>query len=563
MKIGQKQPRRSGMSNLPWLAILLAIFVMGVALGDSGIYQTLKDAWKDTISSIDITTANDALPTLIVDMGFEAYENILDQRREALDIGVFISTESDFNPATIRLDNVEIPVRMRISQGPAIHLGEEDKWSFDVRTRNDQLLLGMQRFHLVDPADNNWFDELAFQRNLAHEGILSTQYYFVRLFFNGDDRGIYVVQEGFGSELTESQERPRGVIVEFDATRLWESIAKFGGNATAANDDPVTNLTAHDFQYFEVDAFRDATIARDELLSVQKERAIGLLRGLQSGELSAGEVFDTAQYGRFLALVDLWGATDGISLVNLRYYYNPQTDRLEPIGFNGNPLNSQSPDGGRLSLNATYNDPGLQTVYVQTARRVSRDDYLEQLQIDLNDELSALQQSLRIEVSHPLPWEALGQRQLQMQSSLNPVQQVFAYLGSPALAMSATIQIDVANVLNLPVEILGFDVGGATFLEADPEWVQNNPDDLLMLQNERVILRASVNGNSGALGYVRFHLPLTEIMKLDRELDTMREPGIQVATRILGLDQTELTVARPGYPVPLLDHTGETGDAND
>ena len=231
-------------------------------------------------------------------------------------------------------------------------------------------------FYLIDPADNNWLNEWAFSQALQREGILAARYHFVQLTFNGENKGIYAVQEGFGSELPLGQGRPEGVMVEYDARRLWQSIAYFDGNGAAALEDPVANLTASDFQFFEVDTFRDATIANDVALSAQKDNAIGLLRGLQNGELTAAQVFDVALYGRFLALTDLWGATQGTSLVNLRYYYHPGNGRLEPIGFNANALGVTD----RLSLAASYNDPALQTAYVQAAAHFSQPEYLAELE---------------------------------------------------------------------------------------------------------------------------------------------------------------------------------------
>ena len=74
-------------------------------------------------------------------------------------------------------------------------------------------------------------------------------------------------------------------------------------------------------------------LARDEVRSAERERAIGLLRTVQAGDAQPS-VFDVDLFGRFLAVVDLWGAIDALSLENLRYYYNPDTDLLEPIGFN-------------------------------------------------------------------------------------------------------------------------------------------------------------------------------------------------------------------------------------
>ena len=506
--------------------MLLLLFVLGVWLGQMGLVTWLAAEWEALGLRVGADTSH--LPTLIIDVPFANYNDILSQREEALAQAVFIGNDDDFMPATMELEGAVVPVRMRLLQGNAIHLGEGDKWNFEVRTRDDALLLDMQRFQLRDPADNNWLNEWAFLESLRREGLLAPRYHFVHVQFNGDSWGIYALQEGFGPELATSQARPDGVMAEFAAERLWQNMAYFQGNSEAAFADPVTNLTADNFQLFEVDTFRDATIADDPILSAQKDSAISLLRGLQAGDLRAAQVFDVAQYGRFLALVDLWGATEAVSLVNLRYYYRAADGRLEPIGFNGNPLQ----DDSRVSLTATYNDPDLQAAYVQAVQTVSQSDYLIQLEADLHEEWQRLATAVAPEITPTPPWPDLSQRQSLMRQSLNPIQPVFAIIGPPELSSQGIVQIDVANVLNLPVEILGFDIDGATFLEPNSDWIITGDGYTLpAFDGERV-------------RYSRFHLPLVAMQ--DPELNFQQEITIYVATRLLGQENATLTPARPG-----------------
>ncbi|MCP4424173.1 MAG: hypothetical protein GY803_06760 [Chloroflexi bacterium] len=551
MKIGRQKSKLIITPNRIWLGVLALVFGVGIALGERGISAAVRGYGEEVVARLRLANGRAELPTLTIDMPFANYNVLLDQRKEALNRGVFVAAESDFQTADIRLDDQTIPIRLRLRQGTAVHLGENDKWNFDIRTRNDQLLLGMSRFYLIDPADNNWLNEWAFMQTLQREDILAPRYQFVHLIFNGDDRGIYALQEGFGPELITAQGRTEGVIVEFDAARLWESIAYADGGATEADADPITNLTADDFKYFEVDTFRDAAVARDETLTAQKNTAIGLLRGLQNGELAAADVFDGERYGRFLALVDLWGAPQAASLVNLRYYYNPETNRLEPIGFNAAPVLDDSSQ--RISLDAAYNDPALQAAYVAAAQQFSQPEYLTALQADLDAAWQAQRQALNGAANFAAEsqslWEQLAQRQDLLRRSLHPLQSVFAYLGPPSLSMEAVIQVDVANVLNLPVEIIGFDIDGATFLEADRAWLQGEP---VLLDGEGIVLPGFGAGETAVLQFTRFHLPLTKIIEQDSELDFNHEITIGVATRILGLEQTHLTPARSGYPDPIV-----------
>lgn len=561
MKIGQQGPSRaSGPSSRTgrWSSALAIVFVAGVVIGTldwSDVLHDLSSVGARIAQFVNPPDVGD-VPTLVVDMSFTSYDEILSQRDSALLTGVYVPSDGDFVPATISVNGADrgdpIPVRMRLLAGPADNLGESEKWGFEVETRRNSQLLGMRRFALVDPAVNNWLNQWAFAQALEREGILAARYRFMHLILNGDDRGIYALQEGAAGELLVAQDRAVGAIIGFDTELLWESIAHFEGDASAAYADPVANLSATDLQYLEVEAFRSSADSPDADLRVQESRAVSLLRGLQAGELKASAVFDVERYGRFLALVDLWGATQATSLANLTYYLNPTSGQLEPIGASGDPLGTDQ----RLSLVATYLDPVLQATYAREAARVSQPEYLDELRAELEPEFRQLQQALGRQESAP-PWDALRDRQNQIRRSLDPVQPVFAYLGSPTLAMSATLRVYVGNVLNLPVEVIGFDIGGATFLPADGRWLADGSAGLVADEADGTVLRALDAAHAPVVRYAQFDLSLIEIHRLDSELDFMQEVEIRVATRVFGLSTDHYTVARQGHPDVLLFGTTE------
>jgi len=546
MKIGQQQRRQSSswlQKNLEWFAVLVIAFAVGLIIGSQEWRLAAGDLWSIPARIARSVSSSEELPTLAVDMNFTSYDDILDQREEALREGVFLASGRDFVTATVRLDNAVTPIRIRLLEGPADHLGDEEKWGFEVHTRQNQRLFDMQRFYLLDPSINNWLNQWVFVQALEDEGILAARYRFVQLVLNGDHRGIYALEEGFGAELPMSQGRSAGVIVGFDADLLWESIAHFHGEARTAYADPIANLSANDFQYFEVDVSHADD--EDSSLAGQRTQALNLLRALQTGELKASEVFDAEQYGRFLALVDLWGGIQNTSLVNLHYYYDASAARLEPIGFNSNALGAD----GRLSLTAAHDDPLIQAVYAQEALRLSQPAYLAQIRESLEPEFQRLQRTVDVEGGDiEPPWSKLQDRQRQIRHSLDPVQPIFAHLGSPDLSMSGTLRVNVGNVLNLPVEVIGFDIDGAIFLPADRQYLQNESDGLLISDAKGVVLRAFEVTPAPIVHYVHFDLPLAEIHRLDNELDFMQEPEIRVVTRIFGLEATRSTLAQEGSP---------------
>jgi hypothetical protein len=578
--------------NLGWIIALAMMFALGVATASDKVHDlwiTTSRRLRSRLASapqsfITSPTSTEGFPTLAINIDFASYTNLLEQRARALQRGIYIPAEQDYDYAEIWVQGTNVPVEIRMA-GPVEHLGDDDKWGFEILAEDDGHILGMHHCYLLDPAVNNGLNEWAFVQALAHEGILAARYQFVRLIFNGDDRGIYALQEEpDATSLTteqrsamsshnqtsnnQDQQSDQGIVVKFDTQTLRRSIAHFQGDVEAAYADPVSNLAVTAFQYLELAPYRDAALTPDPTLAPQREQVLGKLRELQTGARSASEVFDVDAYGRFLALVDLWGATQATSPLNLHYYYTPNNRALEPVSFNANALGSDK----RIDLTLTYNDPAIQAAYTREAERISQPAYLRQLRETLEPELVRVQQLLMSEYpTTVLPWADLRQNQAQIQRSLNPVQPVSAYLGDPVLSISGTLRVEVGNVLNLPVEIVGFDIAGAIFLIIDHQWVSSESDSLLLDMSPRgepsvggapsmggapsigggpeaVVLRAvDASQTPIVVQYADIDIPLTEIHRRDQEIDLMHEPDIQVVTRILGLTHTQRTLARSSY----------------
>ena len=520
-----------------WPLLVATALLSGIILGNAGAVNTLRETVQ-RLRGEAVALTSSSLPVLNADIDFEDYNELLGQREEALQQGVVFPDPGAFVNADLRLGETQVPVRIRLLPGAAAHLAVSDKWNYEIVARDNAQIAGYTRANLIDPADNGWLNEWAFSQALRFEGLSAADYQFVRLLLNGDDKGVYALQEGIGPVTYDDVGQSEGIVVSYDIEPLLEAIASFGDLETAAAD-PLSNIAGLDPRFLQVAEFEDPLIREDPALQQQAERATALLRGLQSGELAASDVFDAEQYGHFLAMVDLWGADQALSPINLRYRYNAVADRLEPIAMNGNPFSGDT----RLPLAAMYNDPEVQAAYTAAADRLSVPGYRESLRMAMEEEYSDNTRSMPASEQTTDLWSMLAHRQEQLRLSLHPLQPVIAQLGSPTLAQDAVIRVNVANALNVPLEILGFDIDGATFLDANPDWIVAG-HTYLQPGTDRLLLRP-VDDNGG-LGFVTFDLPLAEIIGRDKELTFLNEVEIRVATRVLGLEDTQLTLAGSG-----------------
>jgi hypothetical protein len=518
IKLGEKTPPLS--HALFWLLGLGGILLLTLLISTGG-RSVLLDWWRPASSSAAVVTVQ-------VDMQFVQYNQMLEQREQALLEGVVLSQNVDFLPATMREGSQAVSVDLRLMTGPAVDLGPDDKWPFEVHVDDESTLFGLRHFYLQNPDRVGGERYTALTQVFQAEGVLAARTRLVRLIFNGDDRGLYVLQEGLTQQLLAEQGYPRGAMVGFDDDLFWQQIAHFGGDIEAALADPVLDLRSS--RYLEVETLAEADGDDDPWLDAQRSEALSGLYALQAKARPAGEVLDVNQYARLLALSDLWGFPALASPRNLGFYYAPARGRLEPVAFASN-LSGEA----RISLAETYGDPRVQIAYAREAARVSEPAYLEGLQTTVGDAVDA-------EL-----WSWLAGRQQLIQRSLDPVQPVFAYLADATPDLHGQLHIGVANVTHLPVELLGFDVGALTFVEIDPAWQQDGQAERVDEGTEGVVLRA-LDADAG-VRYVHFDVPLSRVTAQDAELDPHGQFDLFVATRIAGVDLGyRLTPAQQGVP---------------
>jgi hypothetical protein len=89
------------------------------------------------------------------------------------------------------------------------------------------------------------------------------------------------------------------------------------------------------------------------------------------------------------------------------------------------------------------------------------------------------------------------------------------------------------------------------------QWLANGSTSLLVEHADSVVLKALDPGQAPMIHYAQFDIPLSEIRRLDNELDFLEEPEIHVATHIFGLSTTHWTPVQPGHQVILMPADGK------
>lgn len=465
------------LSKAQWLmwfaagsALVAGILIAGVIAGGilyrdglrpRNVVAKLREYTVDQIRGVNAHLTAPAVSKIRLDIAFEDFEKISAKRDEALTGGYLFSSDDDLVPATVFLDEQPLDARVRLKGDLIDHL-LTDKWSFRVELQGDDRAWGMRRFSLQHPGTRHFNFEQGFLENLRYEGVLAPRYEFVDVTVNGSFWGVYAFEEFFGKEMLESQGRRAGVIFGFDEQYFWEHVSV-----------PPTGLTAFELlkdNYLSsnaaINVFDQGRVSEDPELSAQADRAIQMIRLFQEGELDATEVFDVDRMATFLALSELWQVRHSLVANNLRFYYNPVSGLIEPIGFDA------QPEPVLVKAIAGFNDvphqpligtilehPVFLAAFVRELDRVLQPGYIDEMNGAFGEKISDSILALRREFPEVVSvWPVVKERQAWLRKVMNPSVAGVGYARIDVADSGPNVlRIDVANSLAVRVVITSVD----------------------------------------------------------------------------------------------------------
>ena len=270
---------------------------------------------------------------LEIEIPFRNKKKIDGERNEALDKGIM----QNFNYVNCDLsyENKTYPAAIRLKGDMKDHL-EGEKWSFRVKLKNDNTILGLKTFSLQHPSRRGYLKEWFFHTSLKRENLINLRYFFVKIILNGEDLGIYAMEEHFDQILIENNRRRNGAILRFDEKWDWISAHQF---------QKFPELWEYrsgygDYNGLPITSFNISQISNENNQIQNYLDGKNLLSWFLEDKVNTSQAFDVDKLARFFAIIDLLGANHSALIQNLRLYYNPINQKLEPIGFDGdlNPM---------------------------------------------------------------------------------------------------------------------------------------------------------------------------------------------------------------------------------
>jgi hypothetical protein len=394
------------------------------------------------------------IPRIQLDLSQDAYGQLSEKRKEALSRGALIKGEDDFVSAELSLGGQQLPAKIRLKGDLLDHL-RGDKWSFRIELKGEGSLMGMKRFSVHRPETRNHIWEWIALQMMQQEGLIALRYHFIELTLNGENLGIYAMEEHFEKRLIENNQRREGPILKFDMTQWQQERLGYEGHALPGSGEYYSN---------PIDVFEGRRMMADSALTEQFEAAHARLQGFRLGKLKASEVFEVEAFATFIALCDLLGGQHALNTHQFRFYYNPLTTKLEPVPYDHNAGHRLDRLAGTLSdadyyrweagfqtlfLDGLFRDRDFYAAYVRALGKVSEEAFLQDFW-SKNDSL--LRQNLQW-IQHEYPCfifdkSIIAANQVYIRKMLNPPLALFAHQKDGE-------RLEFANRQGMPIEVVG------------------------------------------------------------------------------------------------------------
>ncbi len=274
----------------------------------------------------------------------EHFEVLKKNRETALVLGQLIPEFRDNVPAKIIFEDKIYEASIRLKGDLKDHWKDLNTISFRVKVKKGTIL-GMKTFSLQHPKRRVFLNEWIYHRALAHFGLISSKYEFINFALNGQDYGIYVIEEYTEKYLIERNQHRAGMVMKIDDDYFWK-LRMSNTKAPALESLSVTTIKP----------FGKKKLLKDDGLKKQYIVGSQLLYGFLHRKFTTSEVFNIEKLALLMVLsADIFGRDHCLRITNTRFFYNPITSKLEMLGFDAGFLAKRKKLFGQR-YNYSYND---------------------------------------------------------------------------------------------------------------------------------------------------------------------------------------------------------------
>lgn len=509
MKINYKNTHSFFFINI---ICLLAVILLLPLIQDSSTSRKIKD--------VNLKTAKNNLPTLFIDLPQQSYQKIMIKREDAIRKKLLFSTQQDYVPATLKFNGRSMDIDIRLKGHGDDHWKDVKKWSFKIKIKDDKMVLGMKEFNIQSPETRGYITNWIYYQLAKYCGLITPRFDFINVVVNNELIGLYCYEEIFDKYLIENNRYREGAIGLFNDSIHWQRALNYTNNELPEGFDGEHEYI-ESFLMSPIDVYQSKKSLMDKEKSAQFNKTINLLEYFRRGKIPADQVFNPDKLAMLFAISDLMGNPHAHEFHNVKFYYNPVTSHLEPIGADnititkakflaGSTLDDQNDRRSNFSTweDIVFKDESFYKYYINALNTISNEDFLRKFFNDINAKHKAVLGLLNSQYpGQNFDAESvLLYNQKVIKVALSPVKAVEAYYLD---LNNKTLSLQLGNSHFFPIEIVGVYLGDSKITEDKPFVLPaKKPRELIEFRDVSFDLKKSFNVSKEDMDglTVKFHI---------------------------------------------------------
>ena len=284
----------------------LSFFKDGIIYRSAKFFQKITLIYDKSVDENFISGLNYVADTIKIYIPKENFI-LLNKMREDAIKGI---KDFKYVDAKILVMNDTSKMKIKLKGDRKIHFNKNIGWSFRIKSKN-LIYKNLKAFSLHHPGTKNYIYEWIYHKLLKEEGIHNLNYTFLNVNVNGENWGVYALEEFISQEYYKNNSLSESAVYRF--------IEDFG------------------FHYSDVPLFKPfkGSYKKNDTSKMNISNAIKLMSGFRKKHLKVSDVFDAEKMAKLFAIQDVFGFQHGSVSKSIRFYFNPVSQRLEPIGYDG------------------------------------------------------------------------------------------------------------------------------------------------------------------------------------------------------------------------------------
>ena len=452
-----------------------------------------------------------------IDIKFENWERIRYLREKGVNSSSLRVTQEmeELVPAKITYNQQTYKVEIGLTGGRYAHIKHPYKWSLYVNVKGDKTIKGMKKFALLYPEARGYLTDWVAMEMLKANGVIGLRNDFISVSVNGKDHGLYYLEERFDKRLIENNKLREGIIF-----KLYRQKG--------------IHLDKYDQ---ELKIYGQKKVLESEELSEQLAKLKQLTHAFLNEDIGPERLFDLKKFASLFVVSDIMDFGHPINRRNLRLYFNPITNLIEPIGREWGYLRESTKTVTEISigkpdkeyneflqsdyvLSKIINSNEFQEEYLKQADILSERAYLDSILNNKATELDILLK--RIYKEYPFyifPLEIMNENQDRIKNELYPKTKLMDVFYDKRVEDSIFLKID--SKIDLPIEVYYF-----TYKQGEK-----------IVPTQRMIIKSSFK--STAKEEIAIQLPASI------DFDAFSIEKLEIHYGVLGVDNVKSTTVYP------------------